>query len=96
MNRAYSVLDVKSVDTEKRIIRGTATTPTPDRMGDIVEPLGVEFKNPMPLLWQHQSDKPVGTVKFDKPTKNGITFVAQLAQIDEPGTLKDRDRKSVV
>jgi HK97 family phage prohead protease len=90
MNRAYSVLDVKSVDAENRIIRGTATTPTPDRMGDIVEPLGVEFKNPMPLLWQHQSDKPVGTVKFDKPTKNGITFVAQLAKIDEPGTLKDR------
>ena len=90
MNRAYSVLDVKSVDTEKRIIRGTATTPTPDRMGDIVEPLGVEFKNPMPLLWQHQSDKPVGTVKSDKPTKNGITFEARLAQIDEPGTLKDR------
>jgi HK97 family phage major capsid protein/HK97 family phage prohead protease len=84
------MLDVKSVDAENRIIRGTATTPTPDRMGDIVEPLGVEFKNPMPLLWQHQSDKPVGTVKFDKPTKNGITFVAQLAQIDEPGTLKDR------
>lgn len=90
MNRAYSVLDVKSVDTENRIIRGTATTPTPDRMGDIVEPMGVEFKNPMPLLWQHQSDKPVGTVKFDKPTKNGITFEAKLAQITEPGTLKDR------
>jgi HK97 family phage major capsid protein/HK97 family phage prohead protease len=90
MNRAYSVLDVKSVDTENRIIRGTATTPTPDRMGDIVEPLGVAFKNPMPLLWQHQPDKPVGTVKFDKPTKNGITFEARLAQITEPGTLKDR------
>jgi HK97 family phage prohead protease len=90
MNRAYSVLDIKSVDAEKRVIRGVATTPTPDRMGDIVEPLGVEFKNPMPLLWQHQADKPVGTVKFDKPTKNGITFEARLAQIDEPGTLKDR------
>lgn len=90
MNRAYSVLDVKSVDTEQRIIRGTATTPSPDRVGDIVEPLGVSFKNPMPLLWQHKSDKPVGTVSFDKPTKGGITFEARLAKIDEPGTLKDR------
>lgn len=90
MNRAYSVLDVKSVDTENRIIRGTATTPSPDRMGDIVEPMGVQFKNPMPLLWQHQADKPVGTVKFDKPTEGGITFEAKLAMIDEPGTLKDR------
>ena len=90
MNRMYSVLNIKSVDNEQRIIRGTATTPTPDRMGDIVEPLGVKFNNPMPLLWQHDSHKPVGHVTFDKPTKDGITFEAKLAQIDEPGTLKDR------
>lgn len=90
MNRAYSVLTVKAVDEDQRVIRGMATTPTPDRMGDIVEPMGVEFKNPMPLLWQHQADKPVGTVNFGKPTKNGIPFEASLAQIDEPGTLKDR------
>lgn len=90
MNRAYSILTVKAVEDEQRIIRGVATTPTPDRLGDIVEPLGVKFKNPMPLLWQHKSDKPVGTVKFDKPTKDGITFEARLPKIDEPGTLKDR------
>jgi HK97 family phage major capsid protein/HK97 family phage prohead protease len=90
MNRAYTVLEVKGLDEDKRIIRGVATTPEPDRVGDIVEPLGVEFKNPMPLLWQHKSDKPVGTVRFDKPTKNGINFEAQIASIDEPGTLKDR------
>jgi HK97 family phage prohead protease len=90
MNRAYSVLDIKAVDEDKRTITGVATTPTTDRMGDIVEPLGVKFKNPLPLLWQHQSDKPVGTVKFDKPTKSGITFTATLASIDEAGALKDR------
>jgi HK97 family phage major capsid protein/HK97 family phage prohead protease len=90
MNRAYSVLDVKSVDEEKRVIRGVATTPTPDRMGDIVEPLGVSFKNPMPLLWQHQSDKPVGTVKFDKPTKDGIAFEARLPYPTESATLIER------
>lgn len=90
MNRAYSVLEIKAVDEDARVIRGVATTPEPDRMGDIVEPLGVEFKNPMPLLWQHKNDKPVGSVKFDKPTKNGITFEAKIAKIDEPGTLKDR------
>jgi HK97 family phage major capsid protein/HK97 family phage prohead protease len=90
MNRAYAVIDVKSVDEEKRVIRGIATTPTPDRMGDIVEPLGVKFKNPLPLLWQHMSDKPVGTVKFDKPTKDGITFEASLPKVEEDGNLKDR------
>ena len=90
LKRAYSILTVKAVDDEQRIIRGTATTPTPDRIGDIVEPLGVKFKNPMPLLWQHQSDKPVGRVSFDRPTEKGIEFEARLPKISEPGTLKDR------
>lgn len=88
--RAYSLLEVKAVNEDKRIIRGIATSPTVDRVGDIVEPLGVEFKNPLPFLWQHQHDKPIGTVKFDKPTKDGITFEAEIPIIDEAGTLKDR------
>jgi HK97 family phage major capsid protein/HK97 family phage prohead protease len=90
MNRAYSIMTVKAVDEDRRVIRGTATTPSPDRVGDIVEPLGVSFKNPMPLLWQHKNDKPVGLVRFDKPTKDGITFEAELPTIEEPGALKDR------
>jgi len=90
MNRAYSLLNVKFVDDAQHIIKGTATTPTPDRIGDVVEPLGVDFKNPMPLLWQHMSDKPVGTVNFKKPTKDGIEFEAQMPLIEEAGTLKDR------
>ena len=89
-DRAYAVLEVKSVSEDKRIIRGVATTPSTDRMGDIVDPMGVSFMNPMPLLWQHQHDKPVGFVKFDKPTKDGITFEAEIPQIAEAGTLRDR------
>lgn len=88
--RAYSLLEFKSVNEDQRIITGVATTPDVDRVGDIVDPMGVKFKNPLPLLWQHQSDKPVGTVKFDKPTKNGITFEATLPRIAEPGALQDR------
>lgn len=92
LQRAYSVLTVKAVedDGDERVITGTATTPTPDRIGDVVEPMGVSFKNPLPLLWQHRSDKPVGQVRFDKPTESGITFTARLPKIAEPGTLKDR------
>lgn len=90
MNRSYSILTVKGVDDEKRVITGVATTPIADRVGDIVEPLGVQFKNPMPLLWQHKSDKPVGLVKFEKPTKDGIKFEASLPFVAEAGALKDR------
>ena len=90
MDRAYSILTVKAVKEEERIIVGTATTPEPDRIGDIVEPLGISYKNPLPLLHHHKSDQPIGTVVFDKPTKNGITFKAQIPRITEPGPFKDR------
>lgn len=89
-NRAFARLDIKAVNEDRRVIRGVATTPTVDRVGDIIEPLGVHFRNPMPLLWQHRSDQPIGTVKFDKPTKDGITFVAELPEVEEAGTLQDR------
>lgn len=90
LDRAYSVLDIKSVDEDARIIRGVATTPAPDRMGDIVEPLGVQYRNPLKLLWQHKADKPVGNVTFGTPTADGISFEASVVKIDEPGVLKDR------
>jgi HK97 family phage prohead protease len=91
VNRAYARIEVKAVtDEDAREIRGTATTPTADRMGDIVEPLGIAFASPMPLLWQHRHDQPVGHAWFDKATKDGITFRARLASVAEPGKLKDR------
>jgi len=89
MDRAYSVLTVKAVDDADRVIEGIASTPAPDRVGDIVESQGAEFKLPLPLLWQHQHDKPVGHVEFAKPTKDGIPFRARLANIADAGPLKD-------
>lgn len=90
MDRAYSILTVKAVEEDQRLIRGVATTPTTDRQGDIVEPKGIKFKNPLPLLWQHRADQPVGTVKFEKATDKGINFEARIPKIEEPGPLKDR------
>lgn len=90
LNRAYSRLDIKSVDEEQRIITGIATTPEPDRMGDIVEPKGAKFKLPIPLLWQHNSREPVGSVTKATVRDDGIEIQAQFAKVDEPGTLKDR------
>lgn len=88
MNRAYSLLTVKEMDDELRIITGMATTPEPDRMGDIVDPLGAVFEKEIPLLWQHRHDSPVGITEFGKPTKSGIPFKATIARIVEDGQLK--------
>jgi len=90
MQRAYSLLTIKSVDDDKRIITGIATTPETDRVGDIVEPKGAEFKLPIPLLWQHDSDKPIGHVTAAKVTDAGIQITAQIEREDEPGLLKDQ------
>jgi HK97 family phage prohead protease len=90
LERAYTVLEVKSTDDEQRIIEGIASTPTPDRYQDIVEPLGAKYALPMPLLWQHKSDAPVGNVEFAKPTKEGIPFKARILSLNEEGALKAR------
>lgn len=86
----YTILDIKAVKEDQRIISGVATTPEPDRVGDIVEPMGIEFRNPSPLLWQHRTSEPVGTVTFSQPTKDGMKFQAKLPKIVEPGRLKER------
>lgn len=88
--KAYSVINVKDVDEEKRVIEGIASTPTVDRMGDIVEPMGAKFALPMPLLLYHSNQLPVGNVTFAKPNKNGIPFRAEIPRVTEPGTVKDR------
>lgn len=90
MNRAYSTLELKAVDEEKRILTGIASTPTPDRMDDIVEPKGAVFKLPLPFLWQHRHDAPIGHVKKATVKDSGIEVEIALAKTDEPGILKDR------
>lgn len=91
-NRAYSKLEIKAVDESKRIIRGVATTPSVDRVGDIIDPLGVAFDNPLPFLWMHDHQTPVGECRFSKPTKSGIEFEAEFVHPDtvESASLKDR------
>ena len=94
MLRAYSVLAIKSIDEAQRIIEGIATTPNPDRMGDVVEPLGGTFALPLPFMWQHGRDPfvgqtPVGNLIAATPTKDGIPVRIQLERTNEPGRLKD-------
>jgi HK97 family phage major capsid protein/HK97 family phage prohead protease len=90
LKRAYSVLEIRAIDEDKREIHGIATTPSVDSYGDIVEPKGAEFTLPIPFLWQHRSEQPIGHVTRAKVTKEGIEVVVKLVSTDEPGTLKDR------
>jgi len=79
-HRAYSLLEIKELDDDTRRITGLATTPSPDRAGDIVLPEGAQFKLPLPLLYQHDSRQPIGNVIEAKVTKKGIEIVAEIAK----------------
>jgi len=91
-NRAYSIFEIKSASQsgDKRIFSGIASTPTPDRVEDIMEPKGAQFQLPMPLLWQHDHKDPIGWITKAKVTKDGIAIDAEVADIPEEGRLKDR------
>lgn len=79
LKQAYSILELKAVNDEKRIIEGIATTPTPDRVNDVIVTEGIEFKLPFPLLYQHNSRQPIGSVTWAKVTKDGMAIKAQVA-----------------
>jgi len=87
---AWSTLEIKAFDDERRIIEGIATTPTADRGGDVLLPAGAQFALPMPLLWQHDQKQPIGEVFEASVTPQGIAIRARIAQLDEPGALRDR------
>jgi HK97 family phage prohead protease/HK97 family phage major capsid protein len=79
ISRAWSTISIKSVDEDKRRIEGIASTPAPDRYNDVVEPRGIEFKLPLPLLYQHRASEPIGTVEKARVTDEGMAITAQIA-----------------
>lgn len=92
LEKAYSLLTQRSIkeDDDFFHISGIASTPEPDRMDDIVEPMGAVFQLPMKLLLQHDHERPVGNMTFAKPTAKGIPFEARIPKVREPGIVKDR------
>lgn len=88
--RAYSLLTIKAIDEDQRIITGIASTPEADRVGDIVEPAGADFKLPLPFLKHHNAREPIGEVFDAKITPAGIEVKCRVLKIAEPLSLKER------
>jgi len=89
LTKSWSTLTIKSIDDDKRIITGIASTPSTDRDGDIIEPEGAKFALPYPLLAGHNHNTPIGEVISSKVTSKGIEITANivkdsgLAYVDE-------------
>lgn len=90
MQHAFATVILKTANDDAREFTGTASTPSCDRAGDIVEPTGAIFATPMPLLWEHDQRQPIGHVIAASVTPSGITVRAKLVKVAEPGTLRDR------
>lgn len=88
--RAFSLLTVKQISEEKRIVSGIATTPTPDRVYDIVEPMGMRQRGPVNLYLYHNHNLPVGNLDFGRPSKKGTPFEALIPDVVEAGTVRER------
>lgn len=88
--RAFAQVEIKSVDDEMREFSGIATTINPDRQMDIVEPKGIQFKLPLPLLSKHDKTKPIGEVFAARVTSKGVEYSARIPKVTEPGLFKDR------
>lgn len=77
-------------DGGKRRFKGTASTPSTDRQGDIVEPKGAVFKLPIPLIWMHDSRDPIGWITGATVGAKGIEVEGEVADIAQEGELKNR------
>ncbi|WP_291986374.1 phage major capsid protein [Candidatus Accumulibacter sp. ACC007] len=80
MNKAFTQLTIKSFDQTEGLLRGIATTPATDKVGDIVEPLGAQFSLPIPLHHEHDRKDVVGQVIEAVATAEGIEFTARVAK----------------
>src|SRR5262245_50821135 len=81
-------LTLKSATPTGRRFAGIASTPDVDVNGQTVDPAGITFTNPAPLLLQHDQRLPIGTVTFGTPTPEGIPFEAEIPDIEEVGDVK--------
>lgn len=83
IQRAYMRIEIKEFDDKTRRFKGIATTSTPDRMEDVVDADGAEFKLPIAFLHQHDSSRPVGNI--DKAKKVGKEWQVE-GYVDNPGS----------
>lgn len=79
LNRACTLMTIKAVNEDDRIITGIASTPSPDRDGDIMEPEGAKFRSDTPFLWQHDRTQPIGSCT-PKMVKEGLQITAKLVK----------------
>jgi HK97 family phage major capsid protein len=92
-HRAYGTLEVRSIDTEERVIEGVANSSAEDTYGTVIEPEGAVFRLPLPFHWHHDRRSPVGEV-IATEIRDGMRWVkVQIARVEDDGTEGGREVK---
>lgn len=96
MNLAWATFTITKADASGRTVEGVCSTPETDHAGDQVMPMGARWRAAdrdgaiAPFLWQHDAQQPLGHIIALDAKPDGIRFRARIANISEPGRLKDR------
>lgn len=87
---------LKAADGDQWTFEGIASTPAPDRQNDTVDPLGVKYTLPLPLLLQHDSAQPIGHIVSASVSKAGIRVAGKITEPtpDMPPGLASRLREA--
>jgi HK97 family phage major capsid protein/HK97 family phage prohead protease len=89
MDRLFGTLELRAKNDERREFEGIANTATLDDHGTVIEPSGARFTLPMPLLWFHDQETPVGEITHAE-LRGGKWWVrGTIRTITEPGRVKD-------
>ncbi len=78
--RLWTGFQIRSMDEDRRIIEGIATTSDEALDGLILETRGIEFKLPIPFLYRHDDGQPLGNVIAAKVADNKIDVTIQIAR----------------
>jgi HK97 family phage major capsid protein/HK97 family phage prohead protease len=90
MERLFATLELRSTDDELRQFEGIANSAALDDHGTIVEPNGARFSLPIPLLWFHDQQNPVGEITHAELRSGNQWFVrGTIRKVTEPGRVKD-------
>ena len=86
VQRAYATFEVSNIKEpgagKPRTFTGIASTIEADLMDDIVVPDGADFKLPLPLLYGHDSNQPIGWVRAARVKKDRIEVDCEVADVD--------------
>jgi HK97 family phage major capsid protein/HK97 family phage prohead protease len=89
MERLFATLELRATSDDLRQFEGIANTAALDSHDTVVEPLGARFTLPLPLLWFHDQETPVGEITRAELRDGKWWVQGTIRKVTEPGAVKD-------